>query len=116
MNKLTKILVTIFTTFVVSTIQSQNVNVTCVNRTGFNLDSVLIEDVMLGQLKNDSATQVIRFKGITLDSGVMPLLSIKSNIDNRPVTQNKMHFICGSSWEQKTEGDYVLYIYITSKP
>lgn len=111
MNKLTKILFTIIATFVMTSIQSQNVNVKCINRTGFDLDSVVIEGVMFGQLQNDSASQVIKLKGLTIDSGVMPLISIKSTIDSRPITQHKIPFICGTSLVQKTEGDYVFYIY-----
>ncbi len=111
MSKLKYILVIILTTIIVTSLKSQNVKVKCVNRTGFDLDSLVMQSAFIGQLQNDSTSQIIKFNEIIIDSGTIPVTTLKSNINSRPITQTKMAYECATSWKRITEGFYIIYIY-----
>lgn len=106
-----KILFIIITTLIVTSLQSQNIKVKCVNRTGFDLDSLVVQGAYIGHLKNDSTSQIIKFKEIILDSGVIPVIYLNSKIESRQITLTKRPYECASSWKRVTEGYYNLYIY-----
>ena len=82
----------------------------CVNKTGFLLDSLNLNGKFIGQLKNDSASQIIKFDNITIDSGIIPIIGIKAYIENRLITKTKMPYHCATSWKRVTEGYYIFYI------
>lgn len=74
------------------------------NKTGDNLDSLIIAGTLIGNLKNNESTKKINFKRFVFDSGI-PYEIISSKIKNKKVEQLNWSD-CGSERNTKSKGSY----------
>lgn len=78
------------------------------NKTGKNLDSLVIAGTLIGDLKSNNSTKSIDFKQFVFD-GDIPYEIISSKIKNKKVEQLNWSD-CGTNLEAQTKGTYTFDI------
>ncbi|SEN53681.1 hypothetical protein SAMN05444671_1778 [Flavobacterium sp. CF108] len=78
------------------------------NKTGKDLDSLVIAGTLIGDLKSDNSTKSIDFKQFVFD-GNIPYEIISSKIKNKKVEQLNWSD-CGTNIEAQTKGSYTFDI------
>lgn len=78
------------------------------NKTGKDLDSLVIAGTLIGDLKSDNSTKSIDFKQFVFD-GDIPYEIISSKIKNKKVEQLNWSD-CGTNIEAQTKGSYTFDI------
>ena len=91
--------------FVVNYSKGQGVNMKFYNKTGFELDSLLIGKTFIGNLSKDSATDYINYDLFTLDSGI-PIINLVALVNNKIITTPKTRR-CGTQMKTINEGTYI---------
>lgn len=90
----------------------KNLHIKFYNKTGEDIDSLVVGDTYIGQIKKDSSTEFINFKGLLFDSG-FPREKITAIINKK-----KLHHIngswCASGRKMVTEGEIIYDIQIDS--
>ena len=97
------ILFLLFVLFQQQNVIAQKLSIELFNKTGLDLDSVILNNVYCGKIKKDSSINVLKCKGFYSSSG-LPLLRITA------ITQNKISFHslkgCGTKAKNITTGKY----------
>lgn len=88
-----------------SFINFRSVHVKFYNKTGENIDSLVIAGTLIGDLKNDNSTEHIDFKTFLFD-GNNPYEQISGIINNKKVTQFNYSW-CGTERNRRSKGSYV---------
>jgi hypothetical protein len=89
-------------------LNSKKLHVKFYNKTGENLDSLVIAGTFIGDLKKEEATKNIDFKQFVFD-GDTPYEIIKSKIKNKKIEQLNWSD-CGTNIEAQTNGSYIFDI------
>jgi len=74
------------------------------NKTGENLDSLVVAGTLIGDLKKDGSTKNIDFKQFVFD-GNIPYEIISGKIENKKIEQLNWSW-CGTGIETKSKGSY----------
>lgn len=75
------------------------------NKTGENLDSLVVAGSLIGHLKNNSSTEYIDFKDFLFD-GSEPYEQISGIINNKKVNQLNWSW-CGTDRNRLSKGSYI---------
>ena len=86
----------------------KNFHVKFYNKTGENLDSLVIAGTLIGDLKKEESTKNIAFKQFIFD-GSIPYEIISSKIKNKKIEQLNWSD-CGTNIEAQTKGSYIFDI------
>lgn len=78
------------------------------NKTGENLDSLVVAGTLIGNLKNGSSTKNIDFKQFVFD-GSIPYEIISGKIKNKKIEQLNWSW-CGTDIKTQTKGSYIFDI------
>ncbi|MEN2399837.1 hypothetical protein GKZ90_0008615 [Flavobacterium sp. MC2016-06] len=86
----------------------KNLHVKFYNKTGENLDSLVIAETFIGHLKKDNSTEIIDFKDFYFD-GTLPYEQISATIKGKKL--NKLHWSwCGTNGNKKSKGSFIFDI------
>lgn len=104
------VLFLLFILFQQQNVIAQKLTVELFNKTGLDLDSVILNKVYCGKIKKDSSLNVLSCKGFYSSSG-LPLLSVSA------ITQNKISVRslkeCGTKAKYITTGKHQFDIYLS---
>ncbi|MDR7208340.1 hypothetical protein [Flavobacterium piscis] len=75
------------------------------NKTGENIDSLVIGETLIGNIKNGSSTESINFKEFVFD-GSEPYEQISGIINNKKVSQLNWSW-CGTERNKQSKGSYI---------
>lgn len=78
------------------------------NKTGENLDSLVVAGTLIGHLKNNSSTEYIDFKEFTFNDNI-PYEQIDGIIKSKKISQFNWSD-CGTGIETKSKGSYIFDI------
>lgn len=78
------------------------------NKTGENLDSLVVAGTLIGHLENKGSTEYIDFKNFLFDDN-FPYEQISGIINNKKLNQLNWSW-CGTNRETKSKGSYVFDI------
>jgi hypothetical protein len=78
------------------------------NKTGENLDSLVIAETLIGHLESNSSTEYIDFKNFLFDDD-LPYERISGIINNKKLNQLNWSW-CGTGRERKSKGSYIFDI------
>lgn len=78
------------------------------NKTGENLDSLVVAGTLIGDLKKDGSTKNIDFKQFVFD-GSIPYEIISGKIKNKKIEQLNWSW-CGTDIKTQTKGSYIFDI------
>lgn len=78
------------------------------NKTGDNLDSLVIAGTFIGHLESNSSTEYIDFKNFLFD-GSLPYEQISGKLNGKKLTQFNWSW-CGTERERKSKGSYIFDI------
>lgn len=82
----------------------QNLSVKIYNKTGNDIDSLIVGEVIIGHISKDSATLYLSFTNFHFDSGY-PYENIKGIVQNKSLKQLNWSR-CGTERYTKAEGTY----------
>ncbi|WP_337968225.1 hypothetical protein [uncultured Flavobacterium sp.] len=83
----------------------KNLHVKFYNKTGENLDSLVIAGTFIGDLKNGSSTEYINYKEFLFDSGI-PYEQISGFINDKKIY--KLNWSdCGTERNKESKGSYI---------
>lgn len=88
-----------------SFINFRNIHVKFCNKTGENLDSLVIAGTFIGPLENNNTTKYIDFKDFLFD-GTEPYEQISGIISNKKVNQLNWSW-CGTERNRQSKGSYI---------
>ena len=74
------------------------------NKTGENIDSLMVRGTLIGNLKNEESTKNIDFKGFEFD-GDIPYEEIRAISNNKKLNQLPWSW-CGTGRNTKSRGSY----------
>lgn len=83
----------------------KNLHVKFYNKTGENLDSLVIAGNLIGHLKNGSSTEYINYKEFLFDSGI-PYEQISGFINNKKIHELNWSD-CGTERNKESKGSYI---------
>lgn len=86
----------------------KRVHVKFYNKTGEDIDSLVVAGNLIGHLKNNSSTESINYKAFLFDSGV-PYEQISGLINNKKIEQFNWSD-CGTERNKESQGFYVFDI------
>ncbi|OXB24328.1 hypothetical protein B0A80_06460 [Flavobacterium tructae] len=106
----TEILIFIFLILIGSSfyLNFKNIHIKFYNKTGENIDSLVIGKNLIGNLKNNNSTKHIDFKEFAFD-GNIPYEQISGRINNKNINQLYWSW-CGTNHNKKSEGSYIFDI------
>jgi len=82
----------------------KNVSIKFYNKTGQDIDSLVIGDTYIGHLSNNGSTEFLQFKEFHFDSGI-PYENLTGNIHTNVFSQFYWSW-CGTERYIKTNGSY----------
>jgi hypothetical protein len=82
----------------------KNLHVKFYNKTGKDINSLVVAGTLIGHLKNGSSTEYIDFKNFTFDSTI-PYEEINGIVNNKKLNQLNWSW-CGTGIETKSKGSY----------
>ena len=91
-----------------SFVNLRSVHVKFYNKTGENIDSLLIGNTLIGDLEKDNYTKKIDFKEFLFD-GNTPYEKISGIVNQKKIHQLNWSW-CGTERNIKSKGSYVFYI------
>ena len=91
-----------------SFINFRNLHAKFYNKTGENIDSLVIGETLIGNVKNGSSTESINFKEFAFD-GSEPYEQISGIINNKKVSQLNWSW-CGTERNKQSKGSYIFDI------
>ena len=83
----------------------KNLHVKFYNKTGENLDSLVIAGTLIGDLKNGSSTEYINYKEFLFDSGI-PYEQISGLINDKKIHELNWSD-CGTERNKESKGSYI---------
>lgn len=86
----------------------KNLHVKFDNKTGENIDSLVVAGTLIGHLKNGNSTEYINYKEFLFDSGI-PYEQISGLINNKKIEQFNWSD-CGTERNTESEGSYLFDI------
>jgi hypothetical protein len=86
-------------------INFRNVHVKFYNKTGENIDSLIIAETFIGHLKKDSSTESIDFKHFTFDDSI-PYEQISAILNSKKSYQLNWSW-CGTGRNTESNGSYI---------
>ncbi|MNQ39585.1 hypothetical protein D3C85_532100 [compost metagenome] len=87
-----------------SFINFRNIHIKFHNKTGEDLDSLIVAGTLIGHLKSDGSTEYIDFKEFRFDDD-LPYEQISSIINNKKIHQLNWSW-CGTGRNTKSKGSY----------
>ena len=84
---------------------AKNVHLKFYNKTGEDIDSLIVAGTYVGKIKKDSATEFIQFKKLLFENGI-PYDEITGIIKNRKVYKLNMGGFCASGKTMVQEAEF----------
>jgi hypothetical protein len=94
-------------------VSSQTLKIKIHNKTGQNIDSLMIGDKYIGDLSKDSVTAFLDYERFNFDTGI-PNEGIFGVIRKTPVRQLNWS-MCGTEWHTETTGNYIFDLVLREK-
>ncbi|OXA74904.1 hypothetical protein SAMN05444397_1069 [Flavobacterium aquidurense] len=89
-------------------INFKNLHIKFYNKTGENINSLVVAGTLIGHMKNGSSTEFIDYKEFLFDSGI-PYEQISGLINNKKIEQFNWSD-CGTERNTESEGSYIFDI------
>src|SRR4051812_19544191 len=86
----------------------KNLHVKFYNKTGENIDSLVVAGTLIGHLKNNSSTEYVNYKEFLFDSSI-PYEQISGLINNKKIDQLNWSW-CGTERNTQSNGSYTFDI------
>ncbi|SNR23171.1 hypothetical protein [Flavobacterium sp. ov086] len=83
----------------------KNLHVKFYNKTGENIDSLVVAGTLIGHLKNGGSTEYINYKEFLFDSGI-PYEQISGSIKDKKIHELNWSD-CGTERNKESKGSYV---------
>jgi len=82
----------------------KNITVKFYNKTGHDVDSLIVGDTFVGHISNNDSTEFIKFRKFHFDSGI-PYEDLKGQIQRQTFSEFHSSW-CGTERYTKTNGSY----------
>lgn len=99
-----------YSTSAISSNEGPDLNVKFYNKTGINIDSLVVGGTFVGFILNDSCSDYIKFSSFHFDSGI-PRETIQAYLGERKI-KTVIQSRCATEWSAKAKGTLEFVIFL----